>query len=66
MRTYNSVQPSKEMKRNFVLERLLEKGVTKSQQGVPVHELDYVELKYELVLLSFREIDVEKGENNWF
>ncbi len=55
-----------DMKRNFVLSRLLEKGVTESQQGVDIRLLDYDELKYELVLQAFREIDVEKEENKWF
>ncbi|MFB7301699.1 hypothetical protein [Heyndrickxia sporothermodurans] len=66
MGNYNSVQPTTEMKRNFVLERLLEAGVTKSQLGQDIHELDYEELKYELVLQSFREIDVQSDKNKWF
>ncbi len=57
---------SAEMKKNFVLERLIAAGVMYSQQGVSVHELDYETLKYELVLLAFREIDVEHHENKWF
>ncbi|MCM3122757.1 MULTISPECIES: hypothetical protein [unclassified Mesobacillus] len=54
------------MKENFVLEKLSELGVTKTQQGVPVHELSYEDMKYELVLASFREIDIQKDENRWF
>jgi hypothetical protein len=54
------------MKVNFVLEKLSELGVTKSQQGVPVHELSYEDMKYELVLASFREIDIEKEDSKWF
>lgn len=64
--TYNSAKLTNNMKRDFVLNRLLEKGVTKSQQGIPVHDLDYDELKYELVLLSFSEIDVENDQGRWF
>lgn len=66
MRTYNSVQPTMEMKKKFVLERLKAAGVIKSQQGQDIHELDYDELKYELVLQSFREIDVQSDKNKWF
>lgn len=55
-----------QLKKKFVLERLIEKGVTHSQQGKSIHDCDYEELKYELVLLSFREIDVESDENRWF
>jgi len=55
-----------EMKKNFVLERLLAAGVTESQQGVDIRNLDYEDLKYEWVLQSFREIDTECGENAWF
>jgi hypothetical protein len=54
------------MKRNFVLEQLKEKGITHSQTGTSIDELTYDELKYELVLSSFKEIDIEIGENKWF
>ena len=57
---------SAEMKKNFVLERLIAAGVMYSQQGVDIRELDYEPLKYELVLQAFREIDVECDENKWF
>lgn len=66
MRTYNSVQPTTEMKKKFVLERLIAAGVSVGQSGRSVHEMDYVELKYELVLQAFREVDVMNGENKWF
>lgn len=46
-----------EMKRNFVLEKLLNAGVTISQQGEDIYLLDYEELKYEFVLLGFREAE---------
>jgi hypothetical protein len=54
------------MKRNFVLEQLKNKGVTHSQNGTNIDDLTYDELKYELVLISFKEIDVESSENKWF
>lgn len=56
----------KNLKQKFVLERLLELGVRESQQGKSLYELDYDELKFELVLASFREIDAESEENKFF
>jgi hypothetical protein len=63
---YNSVKLQKNMKHEFVLERLLALGVTKSQSGKSIHDCDYDELKYELVLASFREIDAETDSNRWY
>jgi hypothetical protein len=56
----------KNMKKNIVLDRLLELGVQESQQGKPIHTLSYEEMKYELVLAEFRKIDVETDANKWF
>lgn len=64
--SYNSVKLQEKLKREFVLERLLEKGVTKSQQGISIYSLDYEELKYELVLSAYREIDAECDSGRWF
>ncbi|MGD6778817.1 hypothetical protein ACQCT3_00830 [Sutcliffiella horikoshii] len=55
-----------EMKRRYVRDQLLLKGVTISQDGQNIHDLSYDELKYELVLSAFREIEAEKDENKWF
>lgn len=55
-----------ETKRNFILDRLKELNITKTQSGKNMHECDYDELLYELTLASFREIDVQKSENAWF
>ena len=55
-----------EMKRNIVLNELLDKGITKTQDGRDIHNADYETLKYELVLQAFREKDVEADENKWF
>lgn len=55
-----------ELKRNFVIERLKEKGITHSENGTSIHGLSYEDLKYELVLSSFKEIDSESSENKWF
>jgi hypothetical protein len=63
---YNSVKLQKNIKREFVLERLLASGVTISQTGKNIRDCDYDELKYELVLASFREIDQENDSGKWF
>lgn len=61
MKTQNKLH--QELKRKVILEKLLEKGVTKSQQGTDIRECDYAEVKYEWVLLTFREIDIDNKEN---
>lgn len=66
---YDSVKQVNEVKtkkRNFVLDRLVALGVKESQQGEPIHTLDYEELQYELVLAEFRQIDVETEANRFF
>jgi hypothetical protein len=55
-----------EMKRNHIIQELLSKGVKENQQGKSVYDMDYDELKSELVLQAFREIDVENDNNKWF
>lgn len=50
----------------FVIDRLKKMHVTKSQSGKLVDDLDYDEAKYELVLASFREVDTESPERQWF
>jgi hypothetical protein len=66
---YDSVKKvtvHQEMKRNIILEDLLALGITESQQGISVYKLDYDELKYELVMASFRQIDIQNDQNKWF
>lgn len=55
-----------EMKRNIVLNELLDKGIRKTQDGRDIHTADYEILKYELVLQAFRERDIETDDNKWF
>ncbi|MBS4191776.1 hypothetical protein KHA94_16420 [Bacillus sp. FJAT-49705] len=54
------------LKHNFILEQLQNVGITVSQQGIPLDQLNYEDLKYELVLASFRQKDVENENNGWF
>ncbi|GAB6254506.1 hypothetical protein [Peribacillus sp. N1] len=65
-RLYDAVQSQNQMKRNFVLGRLKELEVARSQQGQPIELLDYDELKYELVLAAYREIDATNDANKLF
>lgn len=60
---YESVM---QQKRNVLIRRLAELNISKAQSGKSIHDCDYEELKYELVLASFREIDAEAAQNNWF
>ncbi|MFE8697946.1 hypothetical protein ACFYKT_16515 [Cytobacillus sp. FJAT-53684] len=63
---YDSVKMQQELKHKFVIEKLLEVGITESQEGTSIYELDYEELKYELVMASFRQIDTQNDQNKWF
>ncbi len=55
-----------EAKRKFFIDQLLEKGWTHTRDGIPVHELPYDELRAEVTLMSFRDIDTESAESAWF
>lgn len=55
-----------EMKRQYIIQELLAKGFKENKQGKSVHDMDYEELKSELVLACFREIDTHNDQNKWF
>lgn len=57
---------NEQAKINFVLEELKRLGVTTAQSGTSITNCNYEELKYELVLASFREIDAQVDANRWF
>lgn len=57
---------NEQAKIDFVLEELKRLGVTTAQSGTNITDCNYEELKYELVLASFREIDAEVDANRWF
>ena len=59
-------QVAMEAKRRYIIQELLEKGFTQNKQGKSVHDMDYEELKYELVLQAFKDIDAENDQNKWF
>ena len=52
--------------KRIILESLLEKGVTRSNDGTPIEDLGLRQLKEVAVLQSFRQIDVESSDNAWF
>jgi hypothetical protein len=55
-----------EMKHKFVIERLMKLGITHSQHGQSIHDLDYEEAKYELVIAEMRQVDIDNPEHKWF
>lgn len=54
-----------QQKSNILIKRLAGLNISKAQSGKSIHDCDYEELKYELVLASFREVDTEAAENTW-
>lgn len=63
---YKAATLKKSMKQQFVLDRLMELGVTHSQQGKPIQDLSYEEMKYELVLAEMKQVDIENPDHKWF
>jgi hypothetical protein len=58
-------QLHQEMKRKIVLEAILELGIH-TVDGKSVYDLSYDDLKYELVLAFFRQINRQNDEGKWF
>jgi hypothetical protein len=54
------------IRRKAILDELLSKGWTHTEDGRSVYDLTYDELKEQAVLMAFREIDTENSENVWF
>jgi hypothetical protein len=48
------------------IDGLREMGVTHSQLGHSIHELDYEEAHYEYMLAVFRRVDAETDSQKWF
>jgi hypothetical protein len=61
----NQSKLHQEMKRKIVLEAVLELGI-QTVDGKSVYDLSYDDLKHELVLSSFRKIDIIRDSNKWF
>jgi hemerythrin superfamily protein len=62
---YNSVKLKNNMKKEMVLERLLELGV-KEHEGKSIHEIEYKVLLTVLVLAEMRQVDIEHPDHKWF
>ncbi|MFF2290800.1 hypothetical protein [Peribacillus butanolivorans] len=63
---YDAAQSQNQMKRNFVLGKLIALEVTHSHHGQSIELLDYDDLKYELVLSAYKEINATNGANKWW
>lgn len=60
---YNAVMQAK---RNYLIDELAKMNVKKSQDGRSLSELEYEDLKQELVLACFRQIDRQNESGKWF
>lgn len=63
---YNSTKLQKNMKRDMVIGRLEDLGVTTNEAGTSIHELDYNELKRIFVLAEMRQVDIDHPDHKWF
>ena len=59
------------MKRNMMIDRLHQEGITHTKEGESIYNIDYDDLKRELALSKIREeeakqIDIDSPENEWF
>lgn len=53
-------------KRKYLIEELAKMNVTTSKDGKNLSELSYDDLKQELVLACFRQIDIQNDQGKWF
>jgi hypothetical protein len=63
---YKSMYLQKQMKRDMVIERLAILGVTVSQDGQSIHDMEYGELKTLWVLAEMRQVDIDHPDHTWF
>lgn len=55
-----------EQKRIFLIQELQKMNVTQSQEGRDLSDLSYDELKYEVVIASFRQIEIDHPNHKFF
>jgi hypothetical protein len=55
-----------EVKKQHFIQELLAKGFTENKDGKSIYDMDYEELKHELMMATFREQDIENDKNKWF
>jgi hypothetical protein len=53
------------MRQNFIQD-LLARGVTENKKGVNVYDLTYDELRHEVAMLEFKDINTDNDQNKWF
>jgi hypothetical protein len=63
---YNTVKNTQGIQQKNMVKELLAKGISETSDGTSIHDLDYYELRHELVLCEIRKTDVESPENKWF
>lgn len=54
------------LRRQFMTERLIERGITHSIEGKDIHTLDYEGLKQVWVRIQAMEINIASDQNRWF
>jgi hypothetical protein len=63
---YKTVKNTQAIQKKSMINDLVEKGITETKDGKSIYELDYYELRHELVLVEIRKTDIESPENKWF
>lgn len=63
---YEKVKVTQEMKKQFFISRLLERGITETKDGTSIYALDYYALRHEAVISDYRNKHIENSENAWF
>jgi hypothetical protein len=63
---YKTVKNTQTIHMQSMISDLMAKGIRETKDGTSIHELDYYELRHELVLAEIRKTDIESPENKWF
>lgn len=63
---FTTVNTLPELKRNHIIEKLLEKGIKETKEGTSIHLLSYRELKLQLSIAQCLDVQIEKDDNKWF
>jgi hypothetical protein len=51
---YEKVKLTQEAKRQILITRLLEKGITSTKDGTSIYDLDYYSLRHELAMADLK------------
>jgi hypothetical protein len=60
---YSTVKLSQDAEKQSMISDLLALGITESKEGINIHDLNYYEVRHELVLAEIRKRDKENPEN---